>query len=238
MFSLIYQCETGHSICIACRDPNMCPTCEGLITATRNHSLESLRTLLSYPCLYRSGGCQKVLHYDRYQKHVALCEYKTRSCIFCPEDDVWRGPLKELKQHLLQSHMQYILELGRPYFLYSNYLPTTGNKVTLFFIHQGYLFYFYVICDAANVVYLYIQQIGKKDESTRYIYKITFGNEHESHKHRTIHYTMECLDDTRTIADGLRMGHYCAIPQRALLNYTNITCMLNEKRNEEINLLT
>ncbi|KAK9722524.1 Seven in absentia protein family [Popillia japonica] len=134
----IYMCHSGHNICSQCKIKlSSCPSCKAAFTTTRNYALESPALLFSYLCLFtRYGtttrnyalespallfsylclftryGSELVQSKEGLKDHVKICPNRTRQCSFCQKDSSWKGPVNELREHLMADHVTFLLSNG------------------------------------------------------------------------------------------------------------------------------
>ncbi|CAH0556128.1 unnamed protein product [Brassicogethes aeneus] len=70
----IYQCSSGHSICILCHDKvQKCPTCDAQWAKSRNYIIEGLTYNLKYPCRFKELGCKEFGTELQVSKHEESC---------------------------------------------------------------------------------------------------------------------------------------------------------------------
>jgi len=100
----IFQCEAGHLICEGCRKalsfPKRCPTCRGPLGSTRCLAMEKVARDLAVPCPHE--GCEAVIQYEDYAKHIATCDFRT---VKCPKRScTWIGGIQEIPEHFELHH--------------------------------------------------------------------------------------------------------------------------------------
>ncbi|KAL3173855.1 hypothetical protein MRX96_041401 [Rhipicephalus microplus] len=101
----ILQCENGHHLCTTCRESvSSCPLCRAPKGRNRNLALDKLAETALFPCKYFSTGCMAALLITAKEKHEMTCEYGPASCVLGRETCKWTGPLRQLVDHVLQSH--------------------------------------------------------------------------------------------------------------------------------------
>ena len=93
---------------------NSCPVCKLALTDTRNFSLETVSTIVYYPCNNVESGCQQCLPIEEIDEHHLICDYRSYACRlskYCS----WEGTRDELKKHYFAKHDNNIL-IGRECF--------------------------------------------------------------------------------------------------------------------------
>nr|CAD7401008.1 unnamed protein product [Timema cristinae] len=109
----ILQCTNGHLVCGDCRFTNgHCALCMGPNAIIRNFEMENLARIISFPCKYKSIGCEvSVLHKDLFSHHD-MCEFKSYSCPCIRDFCGWQGPLGQVAHHLNSAHVAIVTLQG------------------------------------------------------------------------------------------------------------------------------
>lgn len=163
----IRQCETGHSICEACRGKlPKCPLCQKKFTDSKNISLEALACKMHYPCINRLSGCTAKLSLEERDKHELNCSFKGFKCAMdkCP----WVGKLEDVVEHWSSKKTKSKIYHG------SNICHT---KIK----HESYytnlveidkqLFWFKCKVERGKIFWA-VQFLGPKDEAKDFYYEI------------------------------------------------------------------
>ncbi|XP_050032992.2 E3 ubiquitin-protein ligase SIAH1B-like [Dermacentor andersoni] len=101
----IMQCENGHHLCATCRKKvAKCPVCRAPKGKNRNLALEKLAETAMFPCKYNPKGCAAVLLIGAKKKHEDSCEHGPCPCVLGLKPCKWRGPLREVVDHILRTH--------------------------------------------------------------------------------------------------------------------------------------
>lgn len=74
--------ENSHSFCKECinsyfkkSDKDKCPMCKNNFEHKTNKKLEDELSKLSFQCIYNKEGCNKIIPYKDYFKHIYICKY-------------------------------------------------------------------------------------------------------------------------------------------------------------------
>ncbi|KAJ8957911.1 hypothetical protein NQ318_001908 [Aromia moschata] len=77
MLGPIYNCLTGHTICVSCKPQlEKCPSCQAEFSDSRNFSLESLMENVEVPCQNEAAGCKFAGNIEKISRHEGNCPYK------------------------------------------------------------------------------------------------------------------------------------------------------------------
>lgn len=103
----IRQCSQGHSICKDCRQKlQECPLCKSGFGASRNYMLESVSSLMYFPC--KNRDCKRYITGEMIEKHELECKFKYHQCPFLIKLNCkWKGLYEEITEHLLAAHSDY-----------------------------------------------------------------------------------------------------------------------------------
>lgn len=103
----IKQCNQGHSICKTCRQKlQECPLCKSGFGSARNYALESVSSLMYFPC--KNNGCKLHVSGNDIEKHELECRYKHYQCPFLIKLNCkWKGLHGQITEHLLEQHSDY-----------------------------------------------------------------------------------------------------------------------------------
>jgi hypothetical protein len=72
----IYVCGNGHSLCENCHPlVEVCPTCNGPLSRTRNYALEQIAEAVVVPCPFAENGCSESVTGSEYQLHKSTCDF-------------------------------------------------------------------------------------------------------------------------------------------------------------------
>jgi hypothetical protein len=101
MDATLTHCVNGHGICKSCSSKiEICPTCkQELSKVCQNTLLGQVLELLPRPCPYTDAGCSLAV-FD--QVHETYCEFRSTECRVT--DCTWKGCVKDLVDHLRNSH--------------------------------------------------------------------------------------------------------------------------------------
>ena len=77
----------SHSFCKQCIDiyleeHNNCPTCKNNFEYKTNEEIEKKLKELFFRCAYFKEGCQKMINYSEYFKHINECEFKNDNNLY------------------------------------------------------------------------------------------------------------------------------------------------------------
>ena len=114
----ITLCVNGHNVCGLCKPKlDVCPTCRDWFIGVQNEALEKLAREVKYPCTYQKYGCKKVLALCMLVEHQTKCPYDQLQCPaaehpLCMEACDWAGNHKEVKNHLVDKHLDMCVDYG------------------------------------------------------------------------------------------------------------------------------
>jgi E3 ubiquitin-protein ligase SIAH1 len=198
----ITLCVNGHNICGICKPKlDVCPTCRELFLVVNNEALEKLAREVKYPCTYRQFGCKEVLALYMLVEHQAKCPNGKLTCpaaqhpLYIQQCD-WTGDYKEVKNHLLEKHLEMCVDYG---VVESRTLHAFS---TLDGFHKFVFFYDEVFFRTADVINnipcVVVQYIGPPDKAAKYQYKVKLVNKDNTEGVAVMHLTRsfdEYLDD-------------------------------------------
>ena len=126
LIGYVFQCTNGHIFCISCLDELQeknwdCPYCQcDLSEPNRCRLAENILQSVPLPCEYDCGfdGVESAR-----TKHVK--EGCPNSPVGCPNNCIWQGGMKELKQHMIDTHK------------YNFWLRENGESRTLTIDREG-----------------------------------------------------------------------------------------------------
>ena len=72
--------KNSHSFCKKCinkylKEKNKCPICKNFFEYKINKEINNLLYNLSFNCLFKNEGCNYIISYVRYFKHINNCKY-------------------------------------------------------------------------------------------------------------------------------------------------------------------
>lgn len=108
--TLLFQCNSGHSLCVSCRikSGKNCRTCEKSTVSKRNKALQSIMTQAKFQCVNGESGCTELSSCHDKAKHESKCLYLL---IFCPESGCnFRWSTGRLPRHLAVIHNHSIMK--------------------------------------------------------------------------------------------------------------------------------
>jgi len=114
----ITLCVNGHNVCGLCKPKfDVCPTCREWFLGVNNVALERLARQVKYPCTYQKYGCKEVLALYMHVEHQAKCPYDQLQCPtakhpLCIQACDWTGNHKEVKNHLVEKHLEMCVDYG------------------------------------------------------------------------------------------------------------------------------
>jgi len=201
------MCVNGHNICDKCRPKfDDCPTCRKRFLSTRNEALEKLAREMQYPCTYRQFGCKEFFYYYLLGRHQAQCRYGQLKCpvtkypLFIRCD--WTGNYKEVKNHLMEKHLEMCLDYGE---VESRSLHEHGTSA---WFHKFVFVYdevFFRAFDVRNgVFYVVVQYISPPDNAAKYKYKVKFVNKNNTEGITVMHLTRSFLEH---VSDNFNSGN-------------------------------
>jgi hypothetical protein len=201
MLPPITLCENAHNICFRCLPQlRKCPICNGLFQREHNIALENIARQIYYPCRQRRFGCLEVLTWDKIEGHEEDCSFGVYGCPIYEDEDIgcpWKGPLFELKGHLISKH-------GNKYWEVSDTLTqqVIDMREGVFYdtaiYTMGELFY-RRIENTSNGFYGYVQYIGPKKLANKYKYKLSLQKSYGPEKLTVCHITSDCWKSKRDI---------------------------------------
>ncbi|XP_076268484.1 uncharacterized protein LOC143201364 isoform X1 [Rhynchophorus ferrugineus] len=195
----IYQCQSGHSICNACKPRlDKCPTCRAAFGIGRNYSLEALTTGVSYPCVFHDLGCMMSLSQAEIALHEGVCPYKPYHCPFA--QCTMSGTYELIMNHLQEFHPDHLvvsetngyteslrLEHNSIFVSLSN---TFDRKVLLAFDHI-----FRLTCKRMTDYCMWAAEaIGCQSESKKFVYEVSIID--MRHPEKRLIQTNYCLNET------------------------------------------
>ncbi|KMZ00129.1 probable E3 ubiquitin-protein ligase sinah [Drosophila simulans] len=109
----IMQCPRGHLICSTCRSKlTICPVCRVFMTNIRSLAMEKVASKLVFPCKHSHFGCRARLSYAEKIEHEEDCDCRPYFCPYPDDKCSWQGPLRDVYQHLMNSHENVITMEG------------------------------------------------------------------------------------------------------------------------------
>lgn len=166
----IKQCSQGHSICKTCRlKLQECPLCKSPFGAARNYTLESITSLIQFPC--RNNGCKQHLNGDEIEKHELECRFKSYQCPFLIKLNCrWKGLHKNITEHLITEHSDFTEFTN--FVKRSILLDYANHKYDTICIVLGeHIFKVCVCINGANKLFLTYGLYGPVDESYKFIWE-------------------------------------------------------------------
>lgn len=224
MFPPIYQCNTGHSICLPCRGLlQKCPICKDNISVTRNYVLESLVLLLNFPCSFASYGCKVIQRKQTLTQHEEICTYRPRTCPFCPKGSAWKGIIDDLELHLTDNHGLFELFNGEQKPLEPYFMPVDGNDIKNYLFVGRKPFYFYQVNNNGEIACI-VKYIGDKADAKNFAYTVTVFS--KSDDHRKITAVEVCSDETTSLKEIIASGLYISLSKAVIFSYSEVYCSL------------
>lgn len=214
----IYLCKTGHSICSRCKSMlKNCPTCTADITSIRNYVLESLVSIIRYPCPFGKNGCKEMQPLEDLKKHIPDCAHRSYGCPFCPAGSTWEGHRNDLKLHLNKTHntvsyrnksykpLDSYFPLDHPnefkYFIYNS-----SNPIQLFYICQKY--------EKKNskdcVFHLVVRYVGDEKYVKNYSYTMSITS--TASRTRKMSWTEVCSNVWKPFNEIIAAGTCVSVP--------------------------
>ncbi|XP_052871334.1 uncharacterized protein LOC128276879 [Anopheles cruzii] len=110
----ISMCQSGHSICDACRHQSgtVCPLCDAPFTELRNYTLEAIASKVQFPCKNAARGCTVRLPLQLLRWHRERCGYKPIECFMGKVWDEcrWQGCARDFAAHCLAEHADRVYD--------------------------------------------------------------------------------------------------------------------------------
>ena len=109
---VIYQCNTGHVICIRCYENSnaaperpYCPLCTDTGISTSPIIPQVLGQILAeqvFSCRNAKFGCMKNLKWKHLSLHEETCQYRILKCMSIDQKKpcCWTGPMADLPEHV------------------------------------------------------------------------------------------------------------------------------------------
>jgi E3 ubiquitin-protein ligase SIAH1 len=162
-------------VCFRCLPKiSNCPVCNGRFQNEQNIALENISRQLHYPCRHRRFGCSELLTWDIIQEHEEECCYGIYGCPICEDEDIrcpWKGPLFDLKEHLITNHENKFSEVTD-----TLTQTMTNMRQGVFYdtaiYTMGELFYRRVE-NTPSGFYGYVQYIGPQKNSKKYKFELS-----------------------------------------------------------------
>ena len=182
----IILCVNGHNICNICR-PKLddCPTCRKRFLSTRNVGLEKLAQEVKYPCTYLKFGCNEVFAHNKLVEHQAACRYGQLTCpaakcssgIRIVQCD-WTGNYKEVKNHLMEDHLEMCFDYGEVELTSLIYMCSYALCDKFVFVYNEV--FFRQFCKRNDMFYVVVRYIGPPENAAKYKYKVKFVNKDDT----------------------------------------------------------
>ncbi|XP_063918528.1 E3 ubiquitin-protein ligase sina-like [Zophobas morio] len=195
---------------------NSCPVCKLALTDTRNFSLETVSTIVYYPCNNVESGCQQCLPIEEIDEHHLICDYRSYACRlskYCS----WEGTRDELKKHYFAKHDNNIL-IGRECFsLWKQEKPDYTINMIMAFDEM-----FYVHVKRRNDInYWAVQYIGRSEDVILFCFEVHIFT--DQFNDRKLEFSEICHDDVKDDIDDIIDSGFCvAVPLNVLETYTNM----------------
>jgi E3 ubiquitin-protein ligase SIAH1 len=189
----ITLCVNGHNVCGICKPKlDVCPTCRDLFLGIRNEALEKLAREVKYPCTYRKFGCKEVLALYMLVEHQAKCPNGQLTCPapehpLCIEPCDWTGNYKEVKNHLMEKHLEMCVDYGE---VESRTLHASS---TLCGFHKFVFVYDEIFFRTAGIMNdmfcVAVQYIGPPENAAKYQYRVKLVNKDNTEDVTKMHLT-------------------------------------------------
>ena len=212
----IRMCVNGHNICDNCRSKlDDCPTCNKRFLSTTNEALEVLAYEMQYPCKYKQFGCKEVFCRWSLGSHEADCRYGQLKCPVAKhplfERCDWTGKYNEVKNHLMENHLEMCLDYGE---VESRTLNEHGTSA---WFHKFVFVYdevFFRAFDVRNgMFHVAVQYIGPPDKASKYKYKVKFVNKNNTEGVTVMQLTRSFLEH---VGENFNSGNSGKLPYDAV----------------------
>ncbi|EFA06066.2 putative E3 ubiquitin-protein ligase sinah-like Protein [Tribolium castaneum] len=211
----IYVCVKGHSICDSCWDIASCPICKLGMSDTRNFSLESVCTVLQYPCSNEMRGCSHYMKLEEFAEHQERCDYRNYRCMF-EKYCCWQGTRDKLKKHYVDKHDNNVLIGSTSMCLWKEDQPDYTVHLLLAFDE---LFYVHKRL-RDDVMHWAVQYIGRPEDVILYYFEIQIFT--DQFNDRKLEFSEICHDDImENIDDIIDTGFCVSVRMPILQTYIN-----------------
>jgi len=208
----IMLCVNGRNICNICR-PKLadCPTCRNPFLSTRSLALEKLAREVKYPSTYRYFGCGEFFALDELDEHSVSCRYELKCPAamkhiheyydwrYRPKPCDWTGNYKEVKNHLMENHLEMCSDYGETESRSLDGCLYTGGCNKFVFVYNEVFFRHFFCLD--NTFAVAVQYIGPPEKAAKYKYRVEFVNTDNTEGVRVMHLTISFLEHVRDVFD-------------------------------------
>ncbi|XP_052759389.1 E3 ubiquitin-protein ligase siah-1-like isoform X2 [Galleria mellonella] len=216
MLGPIFQCQSGHSLCIKCTTslcPPICPLCRQPMTQMRNWQLEEMISKAKVPCPNKTFGCVYMMESNDVQDHLKECIFREMDCplglVFgrCS----WHGKLKEMMDHFKERH-PLNCNVNTDTDVELNNINVKEDDRYMYLISQGKLLFIITmkIDTLQNMVYWTIQHIGSKAVAHQHVYEIHVTSKQDTR--RKIVFMEHCFNDALKADEVFRIGKCGIMP--------------------------
>jgi hypothetical protein len=180
---------------------DVCPTCRDWFLGIKNEALEKLAKEVKYPCTYRQLGCKEVLALYMLVEHQAKCPYGQLTCPaaehpLCTEPCDWTGNYKEVKNHLVEKHLEMCVDYGVVESRTVHAFSTLSGFDKFVFVYDEV--FFRTVGMMNDMFCVAVQYIGQPENAVKYQYTVKLVNEDDTEDVTVMHLTRifnENLDD-------------------------------------------
>ncbi|XP_063833048.1 E3 ubiquitin-protein ligase Siah1-like [Ostrinia nubilalis] len=215
--STIFQCQTGHSSCLHCKNRMArCGICGGPITNMRNIDLEHYVAQRTQPCPNKDDGCRLSFKLSDMDGHLIECQYRVMNCPLAAifGQCSWRGKVTQMASHfdeVHQMHRQGNVDTEMRLLNVSN-----DNHIVYYVVIGTFNFLFHVkVCKGEGMMYMTVQLIGSQHSASKWGYEIHIYNKAEPR--RKFEYKDTCNPINTPINTIVTISKCAVIP----LSYAN-----------------
>ncbi|XP_044264355.1 E3 ubiquitin-protein ligase sina-like isoform X2 [Tribolium madens] len=198
-----------------CWNINSCPICKLKMSDIRNFSLESVSSVLHYPCNNEIRGCSHYMKLEECAEHHQICDYRNYRCMF-DKYCSWQGTRDTLKKHYVDKHDNNVLIGNENVCLWKQDKPDYTVYLMMAFDE---LFYVHIRL-RDGIMYWVIQYIGRPEDVILYCFEIQIFT--DQFNDRKLEFSEICHDDVMENVDDIIDSGFCvAVPMSVLETYIN-----------------
>lgn len=170
MLPPIYQCLTGHSLCLTCKTSvESCPTCREEFKNTQNFTLAQVINHLTYPC--KNKRCKFTTKAKDIRKHEATCIFGPVKCPLEEYEDCYEEIIfSDIYDHIMNCHSENLLEIETVYVPFE--LGQDQDDEDCYILKHGFRLFKLHYKYQEREFFWAMQLIGPAEESGKYKFEI------------------------------------------------------------------
>jgi E3 ubiquitin-protein ligase SIAH1 len=175
----------------------------------KNEALEKLAREVKYPCTYRHFGCKEVLALYMLVEHQAKCPNGQLTCPatehpLCIQPCDWTGNYKEVKNHLMEKHLEMCVDYGEVESRTLHAFSTLNGFHKFVFVYDEI---FFRTADIMNDMFcVAVQYIGSHENAAKYQYRVKLVNKDNTEGVTKMHLTRSFGEDLDDVFESQNCG--------------------------------